>query len=40
LGLPVKIWNPLENSRLKIPTASQDIKTYAAQFGVALGLGL
>ncbi len=40
LGLPVKTWNPLQNTRLKIPAASQDIQTYAAQFGVALGLGL
>jgi type IV pilus assembly protein PilM len=38
LGLPVKIWNPLLNVRLKTPVVSQDIHTYAAQFGVALGL--
>ena len=40
LGLPVKIWNPLVNVRLNAPAASEDIQTYAAQFGVALGLGL
>jgi Tfp pilus assembly PilM family ATPase len=40
LGLPVKIWNPLGNVRLNAPVASGDIQTYAAQFGVALGLGL
>ena len=40
LGLPVKIWNPLANVRLNAPAASGDIQTYAAQFGVALGLGL
>ncbi len=40
LGLPVKIWNPLERVRLNTPAASGDIQTYAAQFGVALGLGL
>jgi type IV pilus assembly protein PilM len=39
LGLPVKIWNPLLNVRIKagVP-GSEDIQTYAAQFGVALGL--
>jgi len=35
LGLPVKIWNPLERVR-----AGEDIQNYAAQFDVALGLGL
>ncbi|MBF0570772.1 MAG: type IV pilus assembly protein PilM [Candidatus Omnitrophica bacterium] len=40
LGMPVKIWNPLVNARLKSPAASGEIQTYAAQFGVALGLGL
>ncbi len=40
LGLPVKIWNPLVRARLNTPAASGDIQTYAAQFGVALGLGL
>jgi len=40
LGLPVKIWNPLTHVRLKTPATSQDIQSYAAQFGVALGLGL
>ena len=40
LGLPVKIWNPLAKVRLNAPAASEDIQTYAAQFGVALGLGL
>ena len=40
LGLPVKIWNPLEKVRLHTPAASEDIHTYATQFGVALGLGL
>ncbi len=40
LGLPVKIWNPLGSVRLNAPEASGDIQTYAAQFGVALGLGL
>jgi len=40
LGLPVKIWNPLATVSLKAPAASGDIQTYAAQFGVALGLGL
>ena len=39
LGLPVKIWNPLASVRLT-PAESGDIQTYAAQFGVALGLGL
>jgi len=40
LGLPVKIWNPLTKVRLTAPASSEDIQTYAAQFGVALGLGL
>jgi type IV pilus assembly protein PilM len=40
LGLPVKIWNPLAGVRLNNPAVSGDIQTYAAQFGVALGLGL
>ena len=40
LGLPVKIWNPLVSVRLNTPAVSEDIQTYAAQFGVALGLGL
>jgi len=40
LGLPVKIWNPLNNVRLNTPAASKDIQAYASQFGVALGLGL
>ncbi len=40
LGLPVKIWNPLESGYLKVPAASGEIQNYAAQFGVALGLGL
>ena len=40
LGLPVKTWNPLSNAHLKTPVASQDIQSYAAQFGVALGLGI
>ena len=40
LGLSVKVWNPLASSVLKTSTASGDIQTYAAQFGVALGLGL
>ena len=40
LGLPVKIWNPLENVRINAPAANENIKNYASQFGVALGLGL
>lgn len=40
LGLPVKIWNPLVSVRLNTPAASADIQAYAAQFGVALGLGI
>ena len=40
LGVPVKIWDPLGKVRLNVPAAGEDIKTYAAQFGVALGLGL
>jgi len=40
LELPVKIWDPLAKVRLNIPEDSGDIRTYAAQFGVALGLGL
>jgi len=40
LNLPVKIWNPLGGVRLKTPSATEDIQTYASQFGVALGLGL
>jgi len=40
LGLPAKIWNPLVNVRFKNPTVPEDIQAYAAQFGVALGLGL
>ena len=40
LGLPVKVWNPLEKVRFKNPATAGDIQTYAAQFGVALGLGL
>ena len=40
LGLSVKIWNPLGSVRLKTPAVSEDIQTYASQFGVALGLGL
>ncbi len=39
LGLPVRIWNPLASVRLT-PAVSGDIQSYAAQFGVALGLGL
>jgi type IV pilus assembly protein PilM len=39
LGVPVKIWNPLVNARVNA-SASPDIQNYAAQFGVALGLGL
>jgi type IV pilus assembly protein PilM len=39
LGLPVKIWNPLLNVHGKKTAAgSEDIQTYAAQLGVALGL--
>jgi type IV pilus assembly protein PilM len=40
LSVPVKIWDPLVSVRLNTPAASGDIKAYAAQFGVALGLGL
>ena len=40
LGLPVKIWYPMVNVRFNTPPASGDIQSYAAQFGVALGLGL
>jgi type IV pilus assembly protein PilM len=39
LGLPVKNWDPLVGAHLN-PSVSKDIQTYAAQFGVALGLGL
>jgi len=39
LGLPVKIWNPLDKVKVK-PAGVDDIHSYAAQFGVALGLGL
>lgn len=40
LGLTVKIWNPLVSARLNATEVSGDIQAYAAQFGVALGLGL
>ncbi len=40
LGLPVKIWDPLAKVHFKAPAASGDIQAHAAQFGVALGLGL
>jgi type IV pilus assembly protein PilM len=40
LGLPVKIWNPLAGVRVNDQAASGDMQAYAAQFGVALGLGL
>ena len=40
LGLPVKIWNPLTRVRLNTSVAAEDIQPYAAQFGVALGLGM
>jgi type IV pilus assembly protein PilM len=39
LGVPVKLWDPLSGVRLA-PAVSGDIQTYAAQFGVALGLGI
>lgn len=39
LGIPVKIWNPLDRVKVSA-SAPGDIHTYAAQFGVALGLGL
>jgi len=40
LGLPVKIWNPLTKVRFKNPGNAEEIQGFAAQFGVALGLGL
>jgi len=40
LGVRVEIWDPLDNARLNTSQAPADIKTYAAQFGVALGLGI
>ena len=40
LGLPAKIWNPLEKTQLNASTVPGDIQAYAAQLGVALGLGL
>jgi type IV pilus assembly protein PilM len=40
LGLPVKIWNPLGNVKVNNSAGPEDIQLYAAQFGVALGLGL
>ena len=40
LGLVVKNWDPLVKVRLNATAAGGDIKSYAAQFGVALGLGL
>jgi len=39
LGLVVKNWDPLAKVHLSA-SAGVDIKSYAAQFGVALGLGL
>ena len=40
LGIPVKIWNPLMGLQLNSPEGSGDIQSYAAQFGVAIGLGI
>jgi len=40
LGVPVKIWNPLINVRVNPSAGTEDIQNHAAQFGVALGLGL
>jgi type IV pilus assembly protein PilM len=40
LSIPVKIWDPLTGVRLNAPEVSEDIKPYASQFGVALGLGI
>jgi len=40
LGLPVKIWNPLTGVRVNASAGAGDIQAYAAQLGVALGLGL
>lgn len=40
LGLPVKIWNPLANVHLSSSNEPNGIQSHAAQFGVALGLGL
>jgi type IV pilus assembly protein PilM len=40
LGLQVKSWNPLAKVHLNTPAATEDIQTYAAQFNVAIGLGL
>ena len=40
LSIPVKIWDPLTGIRLNASAVSEDIKPYASQFGVALGLGI
>jgi type IV pilus assembly protein PilM len=40
LFLPVKFWDPLASVLLNTPAALGDIQTHAAQFNVALGLGL
>jgi Tfp pilus assembly PilM family ATPase len=40
LNVPVKIWDPLTGVRFGKPAAAGEIRDYAAQFGVALGLGL
>jgi len=39
LGMPVKIWNPVTGLKVNA-SSSGDIQNYAAQFGVALGLGI
>ncbi len=40
LGMPVKIWDPLNGIRLSEQVAAGDIKNYSSQLGVAIGLGL
>jgi type IV pilus assembly protein PilM len=40
LGVRVKNWDPLANARLNASEGADQMRSYAAQFGVALGLGL
>ena len=40
LGVKVKIWDPLANARVNAVEGAGEMKGYATQFGVALGLGL
>ena len=40
LGVKVAVWDPLANARLNMAEGVGDIKKYATQLGVALGLGL